>query len=58
MNLEVILLDYPSHIATAVCFNENITGDYFDINGKKYVCEQCEHESIIRQIVLNEYLKE
>lgn len=31
---------------------------YIDINGKKYVCEQCEHESIIRQIVLNEYLKE
>jgi hypothetical protein len=37
MNLDVVLLDYPSHIATAVCFNENITGDYFDINGKKYV---------------------
>jgi len=31
---------------------------YIDINGKKYVCGQCEHESIIRQIVLNEYLKE
>lgn len=37
MNLDVVLLDYPSHIATAVCFNENITGDYFDIDGKKYV---------------------
>ena len=31
---------------------------YIDINGKKYVCEHCEHESIIRQIVLNEYLEE
>ena len=31
---------------------------YIDINGKKYICEQCEHESIIRHIVLNEYLKE
>ena len=25
---------------------------------KKYICEQCEHESIIRQIVLKEYLEE
>jgi len=31
---------------------------YIDMNGKKYVCEQCEHESIIRQIVLKEYLEE
>ena len=37
MNLDVVLLDYPSHIATAVCFKENITGDYFDIDGRKYV---------------------
>ena len=37
MNLDVVLLDYPTHIATAVCFNENITGDYFDIDGKKYI---------------------
>ena len=31
---------------------------YIDMDGKKYVCDQCEHESIIRQIVLEEYLKE
>lgn len=31
---------------------------YIDINGKKYTCDQCEHESIIRQIVLKEYLDE
>ena len=37
MNLDVVLLDYPTHIATAVCFNENIAGDYFDIDGKKYI---------------------
>ena len=37
MNLDVVLLDYPTHIATAVCFNENITGDYFNIDGKKYI---------------------
>lgn len=44
--------------------NQNELGErfpwcgYIDMNGKKYICEQCEHESIIRQIVLNEYLKE
>ena len=37
LNLDVVLLDYPSHIATAVCFNENVTGDYFNIDGKKYI---------------------
>ena len=31
---------------------------YIDMDGKKYTCEQCEHESIIRQIVLDEYLEE
>lgn len=37
LQLEVVLLDYPSHIATAVCFNENIPGDYFNLDGKKYI---------------------
>jgi hypothetical protein len=37
LNLEVVLLDYPSHIATAVCFNENVPGDYFNLGGKKYI---------------------
>lgn len=31
---------------------------YIDMDGKKYICEQCEHESIIRQIVLKDYLEE
>ena len=31
---------------------------YIDINGNIYSCKQCEHESIIRQIVIKEYLKE
>ena len=37
LKLDVVLLDYPSHIATAVCFTENITGDYFKIDEKKYI---------------------
>lgn len=37
LGLDVVLLEYPSHIATAVCFNEKIEGDYFDLSGKKYI---------------------
>jgi len=34
--LEVIGLNYPGHIATAVRFNTNVTGDYITYNEKKY----------------------
>ncbi|MDL2227907.1 hypothetical protein LJC25_02370 [Bacteroidales bacterium OttesenSCG-928-K03] len=37
LSLDVVLLDYPKHIATAVHFNENVSGDYVTVNGKKYV---------------------
>jgi len=37
LGLEVVLLDYPSHIATAVRFTDNVTGDYFTIDGSKYI---------------------
>ncbi len=37
IGLDVVLLDYPSHIATAVLFNENVVGDYLAVNGKKYI---------------------
>ena len=37
LGLDVVLLEYPSHIATAVCFNEDIKGDYFTIGGTKYI---------------------
>jgi hypothetical protein len=40
LNLNVVLLDYPQHIATAVCFDENIPGDHLDIDGKRYmICD-------------------
>lgn len=31
---------------------------YIDMNGKIYKCKSCEHESIIRQIILTEYMEE
>lgn len=34
---KVIGLDYPSHVATAVNFSEDVAGDYYMYNGKKYV---------------------
>lgn len=37
LGLDVVLLDYPSHIATAVRFNVDVPGDYFNLNGEKYV---------------------
>jgi hypothetical protein len=37
VGLDVVLLDYPSHIATAVLFNEDVMGDYLAVNGRKYI---------------------
>ena len=40
LGLDVVLLDYPEHIATAVRFNGNVSGDYLMVNGRKYtVCD-------------------
>ena len=40
LGLEVVLLDYPAHIASAVHFTEDISGDYVLIDGKKYlICD-------------------
>ena len=37
MGLDVVFLDYPEHLATAVRFNEPVIGDYLEIDGQKYV---------------------
>lgn len=38
LGLEVVLLDYPNHIATAVCFPDgNVGGDYYEVEGRRYV---------------------
>ncbi len=40
LNLDVVLVNYPGHMATAVRFNENVSGAYFDIEGHTYtVCD-------------------
>ena len=37
LNLKVILIYYPGHLAMAVNFTENVNGDYIMLNGKKYI---------------------
>lgn len=40
MGLDVVLIYYPGHLASAVAFNESIPGDYIIENGKRYlVCD-------------------
>lgn len=40
MRLDVAFVSYPGHLATAIHFNETIPGDYFIVNGQRYlVCD-------------------
>jgi hypothetical protein len=37
VGLDVVLLYYPGHLAAAVAFNSDVTGDYLMYKGRKYV---------------------
>lgn len=37
LNLETVLIDYPGHVAAAVCFNEDAGGTYVAVDGKRFV---------------------
>lgn len=37
LGLDVVLLYYPAHIATAVCFAGDVKGDYMQLGNKRYV---------------------
>lgn len=37
LGVDAVLLDYPNHIATAICFDESVNGDYIILDGKKYI---------------------
>lgn len=40
MGLDVILVYYPGHLATAVKFTDNVSGDYLSLSGSKFtVCD-------------------
>lgn len=40
LGLDVVLLHYPGHLATAVCFDTTVSGDYLQVNNKHYtVCD-------------------
>ena len=36
LDLDVVLVYCPGHLYTAVCFNEDVTGDYIMVNGRKF----------------------
>lgn len=37
LGLKTILVFYPGHLASAVCFTENVSGDYITLDGDRYV---------------------
>lgn len=37
LGLDVILLNYPNHVATAVCFNENVPGDSVSYGDRRFI---------------------
>ena len=37
VGLDVVLLNYPGHLAAAVAFNDNVSGDYLTYKKRKYV---------------------
>ena len=37
LNLDVVLLYYPGHLATAVKLNQEVNGDYLIVGGQKYI---------------------
>ena len=37
LGLDVVLVYYPGHLASAVCFDSEVRGDYFTINNRRYV---------------------
>ena len=40
VGLDVILVYYPGHLASAVCFDEDLPGDYIALNNRKFmVCD-------------------
>lgn len=37
LGLDVVLLNYPNHVATAVCIGDDVKGDYVMLDGRRYV---------------------
>ena len=37
LGLKCILIYYPGHLASAVCFTDRVVGDYINVNGSRYV---------------------
>lgn len=56
--LQVIGLNYPGHAATAVCFNQDVSGDYFEYEGRKYVVSDPTYINAPVGLTMPEYVNE
>ena len=42
VGLDVVLVFYPGHLAAAVCFNEDVKGDYLMLGKRKFtIADPC-----------------
>jgi len=55
LGLEVVGLDFPGHIAAAVNFNEQVRGDAFRSNGKRYVITDPTYINANAGMIMPEY---
>lgn len=37
LGLDVVLVYYPGHLATAICFNDTVKGDFLMVNNRKFI---------------------
>lgn len=37
LGLDVVLVYYPNHLSTAICFNEDVEGDYIMVGNRRFV---------------------
>jgi len=57
LGLKVVGLNYPGHIATAVKFNEDIAGTYYELDNEKYVICDPTYINAPVGMCMPEYLK-
>lgn len=55
LGLEVIGLDFPGHVATAVHFNDTVRGDSLVFNGKRYVVTDPTYVNATAGMTMPEY---
>lgn len=57
LGLQVVGLDYPGHVAAAVHFNEEVSGDSIDYQGKRYVVTDPTYTNAIAGMTMPDFKK-